>query len=294
LFGTGKFTLYAKTYGLIDSRGGIGRHNYGNNLMFFNFGRWQYRCMDVGDEEGNLPINKKLVRIPLSSFAGDSGTYLQGELTIPLASPKARALIIFAHGSGSSMDSPRNQYVAKVLNGNGFATLLSDLLTPVETESDIKSQKVMGKFPGIVLNKFNIHLLSERLYTITKWIIENESGVKGLPIGYFGSSTGAAAAIEAAVSIPLLDKVYAIVSRGGRPDLAYSENIKNLKAATMLMVGAKDSKDIIDLNKKAFKQLKNTKAKELIMVPNAGHLFEEEGTMQQVADVSTRWFTKFI
>lgn len=252
--------------------------------------------MSDGGEESNLGFNKKLLRIPLSSSydANDGEDHIQGELTIPLASSTPRALIVFAHGSGSGRDSPRNNHVAKVLNENGFATLLSDLLTPVETESDIRSQKVMGRFPGIVLNKFNIHLLSDRLSNITRWIIENVPEVNDLPIEYFGSSTGSAAAIGAAATAPLSDKIYAIVSRCGRPDLAYPDSIKNVRAATILIVGAKDSKDIIDLNKKTFKHLKSAKSKELILVPNAGHLFEEEGAIEQVADIATQWFDKTI
>lgn len=252
--------------------------------------------MSAGDEESNPRFNKKLLRIPLSSssHANDDDDGLTGELTVPSVSPKPMALIIFAHGSDSGMDSPRNQHVAKVLNENGFATLLSDLLTPVEAESDIKSQKVMGKFPGIVLNKFNIHLLSDRLSTLTRWTTENVPEVKDLPIGYFGSSTGAAASIEAAAYVPLSDKIYAIVSRGGRPDLAYSDSIKSVRAAIMLLVGTNDSKEIIELNKKALKQLKNAKSKELVMVPNAGHLFEGEGAIDKVADISTKWFDKTI
>jgi dipeptidyl aminopeptidase/acylaminoacyl peptidase len=250
--------------------------------------------MNPGEEEGNLRFNKKLVHIPLSSSsaANDGQDHTRGELIIPLVSPKPRALIIFAHGSSSGMDSPRNHHVAQVLNGNGFATLLSDLLTPIDQESDTKSQRIIGKFPGIVLNKFNIHILSDRLCAITRCATENESEIKDLQIGYFGSNTWAAAAIEASVSNHLLNKTYAIVSRCGRPDLACSDSIKNVKAATMLLVGANDSKDIIDLNKKAFKQLKSAKSKELVMVPNAGHLFEEEGAIEQVANVATKWFAK--
>ena len=228
------------------------------------------------------------LHIPL----GGQNGYLQGRLQIP-SNPKS--LIVFAYGSGSGRDSPRNNQVATALNENGFATLLADLLTPEEQESDTKSQRVMGRFPGIVLNKFNIRLLSDRLKTITRWTMGSVQEVSGMPIGYFGASTGAAAAIEAAAafetsSIPT--KMYAIVSRGGRPDLADSDDLKNLKASTLLIVGARDSKDVLDLNKKALKQLKNAKAKDLIMVPNAGHLFEEPGTMEKVADLATQWFTK--
>ena len=241
-------------------------------------------------ETNSRQFNKKTVHIPLSSSTSTDGDgYITGELTMP---PKPIALIIFAHGSGSGMDSPRNRHVAQVLNKNGFATMLSDLLTPEEQESDIKSQRIMGKYPGIVLNKFNIHLLSQRLSAITRWVTNNVSEIKDLQIGYFGSSTGAAAAIEASVPYDLSDIIYAIVSRGGRPDLAYSDNVKSVRAATLLMVGAKDSKDVIDINKKALKQLKNTKSKELVMVPNAGHLFEEEGAIDKVAELATQWFSR--
>jgi dienelactone hydrolase len=150
--------------------------------------------MNAGEHESRRrPENKKLVYIPLlssSAAANDDMDSIPGELTVPSASRKPEALIIFAHGGGSGRDSPRNQHVAQVLNRNGFATLLSDLLTLEEQESDIKSQKIIGKYPGIVLNKFNIPLLSDRLSATTRWITNNVSEVKDLPIGYFGSSTG--------------------------------------------------------------------------------------------------------
>ncbi len=115
-----------------------------------------------------------------------------------------------------------------------------------------------------------------------------------MPIAYFGSSTGAAAAIEASVSPFILDKVYSIVSRGGRPDLATADSLKNIKAYTLLIVGAKDSKEVIELNKKALKNLKNAKSKELVIIPNAGHLFEEDETIEQVAETATKWFTRTV
>ena len=231
--------------------------------------------------KNNHGVKSFILNIPLLS---NNEIFLQGKLTIP--SSAIKALIIFAHGSGSGKESPRNQYVAKALNGFGFATLLVDLLTPEEQESDIKSQKIASKIPGLVLNKFNIKLLSNRLASITEWIINNISETSDLPIGYFGASTGAAAAIEASI---LFDKVFAIVSRGGRPDLAGPESLTNVIASTLLIVGSKDFKVVIDLNKKAFKQLRNAKSKELVMIPNAGHLFEEENAIVQVADVTTKW-----
>jgi putative phosphoribosyl transferase len=223
--------------------------------------------------------------------------FLKGILNIPFNS---KSLIIFAHGSGSNILSPRNRYVNGVLNDGGFATLLVDLLTSQEQDSDIKSQKVMGKYPGIVLNKFNINLLSTRLTSITNWIIKEDSNistekVKDLPIGYFGASTGAAACIESSVSSSHSDKIYAIVSRGGRPDLAGSDALRKVKSATLLIVGEKDSKEIITLNKKALKQLKNAKTKDLVIVPKADHLFDEdEGSMEKVAEIASQWFTKNI
>jgi putative phosphoribosyl transferase len=221
------------------------------------------------------------ISIPLD----DSGDRLHGEFFIPKA---AKGLIMFAHGSGSGRASPRNQHVANVLNSYGFATFLVDLLTQGEQQSDLKSQKILDKYPSLILNKFNIKLLARRLETATTWLIEIKADVKNLRIGYYGSSTGAAAAIEASI---LLDKVKAIVSRGGRPDLASIESIKNTKASTLLVVGAKDSKAVIDLNKKVLNQLKNAKSKELVMIPNAGHLFEEEGTIERIAELATKWFT---
>ena len=228
----------------------------------------------------------KVINIPLPS---NKEVFLQGQLIIPISAPKA--LIIFAHGSGSDKDSPRNQRIAKALNGFGFATLLVDLLTSEEQQTDFRSQKIMCKIPGLVLNKFNIQLLSNRLVTITNWITDNVLEVNRLPIGYFGASTGAAAAIEASV---LLDKVYTIVSRGGRPDLAGPESIQKATASTLLIVGSKDSKAVIELNKKALKQFRNVKAKELIMIPNAGHLFEEANAIEKVADFSINWFTNYL
>jgi putative phosphoribosyl transferase len=214
---------------------------------------------------------------------------LNGDLSIP---NKSKAMIIFAHGSGSGRNSPRNHHVAKALNDNGFATLLVDLLAPDEQESDLKSQKLMGRYHGIVLNKFNVHLLSSRLATITKWAMKNIPEANDLPIGYFGSSTGTAAAIEASISPHMLDKVYAIVSRGGRSDLATADSLKSVKAPTLLIVGAKDSKEVLDLNKKAYKNMRNARPRDLVIIPNAGHLFEEEGTIEQVADITAKWFSK--
>ena len=132
------------------------------------------------------------ISIPLN----DSDDRLHGEFFIPKT---AKGLIVFAHGSGSGSASPRNQHVANILNQNGFATFLVDLLTQGEQQSDLKSQKILDKYPTLTLNKFNIKLLARRLETATTWLIEIKADVKNLPIGYYGSSTGAAAAIEASI-----------------------------------------------------------------------------------------------
>ncbi len=266
------------------------------------------------------PTYKKIkFHIPLISSDGtttntntDDGDYdyLQGDLSIPY-SPSAAAdlksLIIFAHGSGSSRKSIRNRYVSRILNNNGFATVLTDLLTTSEANSDTENQKIMDKDRGGfgTLNKFNIRLLSGRLTTITRWIIENIPEVKGLPVGYFGRSTGVAAAIESAAAAAAANdrsnlnstphRVYAVVSRGGRPDLASSVALKNLKAATLLLVGEKDAKEIIELNRQALQQLTNSKPKDLVIIPEASHLFDnDESMIEKVANMSSEWFSKNI
>lgn len=216
---------------------------------------------------------------------------LSAELSIPTDS---KGLIIFAHGSGSGKSSPRNQQAVKVLNNNGFATLLADLLTPEEQERDLKNQNLNKKDRNIILNKFDIELLSNRLEHITKWVINNISETAHLPIGYFGSSTGAAAALVSAVKWP--DKLKAIVCRGGRVDLAYKYcNIKEFRTPLLLVVGEKDP-FVIEVNEKLLTDLKNVDSdhKKLIIIPGATHLFEEEGKIEQVARLSASWFKKFI
>jgi putative phosphoribosyl transferase len=256
------------------------------------------------------PISNAVTTSTSTTNTDNDYEYLQGELSVPYSPVVLKSLIIFAHGSSSSRKSIRNRYVSRILNNNGFATLLTDLLTTNEVNSDIKSQKIMDNNEGeqdegtsSALNKFNIHLLSNRLTTITKWVTENISEVKNLPIGYFGRSTGAAAAIESAAAAvndasnlnSVSNGIYAIVSRGGRPDLADSNAQKNVKAATLLIVGAKDSKEIIELNKQALQQLTGSKSKDLVIVPEASHLFDNnENIIEEVASITSEWFTKNI
>lgn len=190
---------------------------------------------------------------------------LMGNLQIPEA---AKGLVIFAHGSGSSRLNPRNNYVAEILNKRNIATLLTDLLTPFEDE--------------LYQNRFNIDLLSNRLIKITEWYIEH-TDIKPLPIGYFGASTGAAAALQAAA---LLDtSISAVVSRSGRPDLAKA--LPAVEVPTLLIVGSLDI-HVVELNKQAFEKLKCEKKMEIVR--GASHLFEEPGTLAQVAALAAEWF----
>ena len=193
---------------------------------------------------------------------------LDGDLTIP---PDAHGTVIFAHGSGSSRHSPRNRYVAGVLNGAGLATLLLDLLMPDEERVDATTRE----------HRFDIVLLAKRLGGATRWL-EREEGTHELPIGYFGASTGAAAALVAGAAHP---EVRAVVSRGGRPDLAGAA-LGHVLAPTLLIVGSRDE-EVIELNERA----RDTHARvELEIIPGATHLFEEPGTLERVAELASDWF----
>lgn len=196
-------------------------------------------------------------------------TTIEGNLVIPMG---ARGVVLFAHGSGSGRFSPRNQYVAKVLNEAGIGTLLIDLLTKEEEEIDTAT----GEF------RFDIGLLSQRLEVATEWLKQNPA-TKSLAIGYYGASTGAAAALIAATKFP--KDVKTVVSRGGRPDLAL--HLQKVKVPILFIVGGKDTV-VIDLNKKAMEQV--PAEKKLEIVPGATHLFEESGKLEEVAKLSVDWF----
>ncbi len=195
---------------------------------------------------------------------------LQGILTIP---KNAKQLIMFAHGSGSGRHSPRNQFVANFLVKHSLATLLMDLLTPDEEILDNISRQY----------RFDIPLLAKRLVGATRWLRQNPS-TERLKVGYFGASTGAAAALIAAAEAG--NQVSAVVSRGGRPDLAAPILHKRLPP-TLLIVGGDDT-DVIELNRKAFALLLGEK--ELRIVPGATHLFEEPGTLEEAAQLAVDWF----
>jgi dienelactone hydrolase len=195
---------------------------------------------------------------------------LAGNLNIPV---NATALALFAHGSGSSRRSPRNQFVARTLNDTGLATLLFDLLTPEEELVDARTAEL----------RFDIDLLAKRLVHATKWAKRQEQ-TRDLRIGYFGSSTGGGAALVAAAQLP--DDVDAVVSRGGRPDLAGAA-LPKVQAPTLLIVGGQDD-IVIELNERARDQMR-FKVK-LEIIPGATHLFEEPGALEQVAKLASDWF----
>jgi putative phosphoribosyl transferase len=195
---------------------------------------------------------------------------LEGNLRIPSG---ANVLVLFVHGSGSSRHSRRNQFVARTLNEAGLATLLFDLLTRIEEARDIQTAEY----------RFNISLLAERLVHASRWAI-NQPMTRHLRLGYFGSSTGGGAALVAAAKIP--DAIGAVVSRGGRPDLA-GDALARVQAPTLLIVGGEDDV-VIDLNEQARARMDCEVKMEII--PGATHLFEEPGTLEQVAKLSAAWF----
>ena len=194
----------------------------------------------------------------------------EGALIVP---PGAKGLVLFAHGSGSGRLSPRNNYVASVLRDSGVATLLFDLLTEKEDR--------------IYENRFDIDLLTQRLQLATEWV-KQQAATRHLAIGYFGASTGAAAALKAAAALGPV--IRAVVSRGGRPDLAL-DDLPRVQAPTLLIVGGNDDV-VIELNRKAYRELRAEK--ELMIIPGATHLFEEPGTLEQVATAAAHWFRRHL
>ena len=213
-------------------------------------------------------VEERPVQVPAGSVT------LDGNLTLP---GDARAVVLFAHGSGSSRHSPRNRYVARLLNEAKLATLLIDLLTLHEEVIDARTAQL----------RFDIDLLAERLVDATDWLTQFPD-TKHLRIGYFGASTGAAAALAAAAVRP--DVVGAVVSRGGRPDLAGSA-LPRVRAPTLLIVGGDDGQ-VIELNRAALAQLRCEK--QLVIVPAATHLFEEPGALDEVARLARDWFQRYL
>src|ERR1700682_3646198 len=213
-------------------------------------------------------IEERLVQVSIH------GIMLEGNLTLPEG---AAGLVLFAHGSGSSRHSPRNRHVAAILNQSKLATLLVDLLTPEEEAIDVRTAHL----------RFDIVLLAERLIGATDWLMEYQD-TRNLRIGYFGASTGAAAALVAAAERRYA--VRAVVSRGGRPDLA-GPALTRVRAPTLLIVGGNDFQ-VIELNRAAFEQLRCEKR--FVIVPGATHLFEEPGALDQVAALARDWFQRYL
>lgn len=199
---------------------------------------------------------------------------LDGNLYVP---DNSRGIIVFVHGSGSSRFSPRNRYVAKYMNKGGFATLLFDLLTRSEEAKDLITADL----------RFDIELLSQRLAGTTEWLFDNPD-TRDFPIGYFGASTGAAAALVSSVG---RKNVKAVVSRGGRPDMA-GDYLPEISAPTLFIVGGEDD-IVIELNNRAFDAL-GTHVKGYEIIAGATHLFEEPGALEKVAELALDWFSKYI
>jgi pimeloyl-ACP methyl ester carboxylesterase len=222
--------------------------------------------------------NEQSVQIPIGSLT------LSGDLDAPHG---VQGIVLFAHGSGSSRHSPRNRYVAKVLQEANLGTLLFDLLTEDEELVDEQTRHL----------RFDIGLLANRLIGATDWLLErlDASNTDNIPsIGYFGASTGAAAALVAAAK--RADIIKAVVSRGGRPDLAGDVFLNQVRAPTLLLVGGNDEQ-VIGLNQEAYKKLKLVKEedeKRLTIISGATHLFEEPGTLEQVAQLASEWFVHFL
>jgi dienelactone hydrolase len=208
------------------------------------------------------------MQIPIGDFA------LQGILQSPEV---AQGLVVFIHGSGSSRHSERNQSVARLLQQSGLATLLFDLLTSEEEEVDLVTRHL----------RFDIEFLASRVITASDWLVQ-QPAYQTMPIGYFGASTGAAAALMAAAARPSV--VHAVVSRGGRPDLAASI-LPSVHAPTLLIVGGNDT-PVIEMNRNALEWLTTTK--ELAIIPGATHLFEEPGALEEVARLAGKWFQQHL
>jgi dienelactone hydrolase len=212
--------------------------------------------------------NERSVTVPVGEVR------LAGDLSVP---PDARGLVVFAHGSGSGRFSPRNRAVADFLVRSGLATLLMDLLTAEEEAEDLRTARL----------RFNVRLLGDRVTGTIDWLASS-GDVRDLPLGCFGASTGAAAALIAAAERP--QRVAAVVSRGGRPDLA-GEALRRVTAPTLLIVGGRDA-EVLELNRLAQAELKGES--QLVVVPGASHLFEEPGALEKVAMLARDWFLEHL
>ena len=224
------------------------------------------RDVNMGRQDSSGPTIA--VRVPIAN------QWLDGNLGMP---PQPHGVVLFAHGSGSSRHSPRNQFVARTLERRGFASLLIDLLTPAEEAVDNRTAEL----------RFDIGMLAGRLVAVIDWL-HRRPDTASLPIGLFGASTGGGAALMAAAARP--QAVAAVVSRGGRPDLA-GEALAKVATPTLLIVGGFDT-PVIQMNRDAMKQMRGDVKLEI--VPGATHLFEEPGTLEQVAELAGNWFARYL
>lgn len=213
-------------------------------------------------------VNERPVTIPVGNVA------LDGDLAVP---QDAKGIVLFAHGSGSSRHSSRNRYVAELLRGDGLGTLLFDLLTSQEEQAESLTAHL----------RFDIDLLADRLIGAMNWC-DDDNDCRGVPVGLFGASTGGGAALVAAARHP--EKVGAVVSRGGRPDLAGAE-LSRVRAPTLLIVGSRDD-PVLRLHQEAMRLMDATVALEII--PGATHLFDEPGALEEVAQLARSWFTRYL
>ena len=226
-------------------------------------------------------MSEELVKFQINN--SNSNSFIEGNLAIP---DNPIGIVVFAHGSGSGKNSKRNQLVSKKLNKNNIGTLLFDLLSDEEQAFDSQLEKMTSKIPGTVLNKFNISLLTKRLSMATDWVLSNPHTEK-LQLSYFASSTGGVAALMAACRY----NIVSIVIRSGRTDLVENQILDQIVSPCLLVVGSKE-KTLVKISKETMKKMRNSKEKKLTIIEGASHLFEEEGTMQAVAEVATLWLTR--
>jgi putative phosphoribosyl transferase len=225
-------------------------------------------------------LPRRVIKFPISNSISDM--YIEGDLVIP---ENPIGIVVFAHGSGSSKSSKRNQLVSEKLNKSNIATLLFDLLTIEEQTFDTQLEKMSLKIPGAILNKFNISLLTNRLSMVTDWVMSNPS-IRKLPMSFFASSTGGAAALISASRY----NIVSIVIRSGRTDLIENKFLENIESSCLFIVGSKE-KSLISINKDTIKKIRNSKEKKLCIIKGASHLFKEEGSMEEVGEVTTHWMT---
>lgn len=223
----------------------------------------------------------ELIRFPITD--SNSNVFIEGNLVIP---DNPLGIVIFSHGSGSSKSSKRNQLVSEKLNKSNIATLLFDLLSHEEQTFDTQLEKISFKIPGAILNKFNISLLTNRLSMVTDWVKSNQSTRK-LTIGYFGSSTGGAAALMSASRY----NIVSIVIRSGRTDLIENKFLEHIESSCLFIVGSKE-KSLVKVSKETIKKMRNSKEKKLCIIKGASHLFEDERSIQEVSEIATHWLTR--